>query len=468
MPLQLPNLDDRTYRDLADEARRQIAAFDPTWTNHNPSDPGITLIELFAYLTEILLYRLNRVTDANQRRFLKLLNAPGTPLPADLAEATQTTIRTLRARFRAVTVADYERLVSVDFNAELAESKRAEQAGAVPERWWVLTRAERVPANNPSQAPAVGRVHCLAGRNLERGSEQERTRFQAGHVSLVVIPERTELEQPPQLLTDAVFGFLDERRTVTTRLHVVGPTHAPVSAEIVIARTADAVEDQLRAAIVTKLEGFLDPVKGGGSGQGWPFGRDVFVSELIEQLEAISGVDYVTDIRLGSTCTTSEPRCVDAAELWHDEGDQIGLALAGHHLPLPRIDPDQIEIAASANMVVVTVRVTVSSTTLAPSAVKRLVKNSVRSFFHPLHGAPVPVPQDPPIPPDVFPFAREFRIAALSAALQSAALTTTVEVEADAARFRKENGESVSIGIVPDKEIVNFRVLLEFPPAGGP
>ncbi|HEX6267913.1 MAG TPA: hypothetical protein VFZ81_13585, partial [Burkholderiales bacterium] len=76
MPLQLPNLDDRRYADLVAEARRLIPVHDPSWTNHNPSDPGITLLELFAYLSEMLLYRLDRVTAEHQRKFLKLLNGP--------------------------------------------------------------------------------------------------------------------------------------------------------------------------------------------------------------------------------------------------------------------------------------------------------------------------------------------------------------------------------------------------------
>ena len=53
-----------------------IPAWAPEWTNYNPSDPGITLIELFAYLSEMLLYRLNRVGDANLLEFLKLINGP--------------------------------------------------------------------------------------------------------------------------------------------------------------------------------------------------------------------------------------------------------------------------------------------------------------------------------------------------------------------------------------------------------
>src|SRR6266478_8653415 len=74
MPLPLPNLDTRRFDDLVAEMKALIPRNAPDWTNHNPSDPGITLIELFAFLTDMLLYRLNRVTEAQVRGFLRLLN----------------------------------------------------------------------------------------------------------------------------------------------------------------------------------------------------------------------------------------------------------------------------------------------------------------------------------------------------------------------------------------------------------
>src|SRR5262245_6845013 len=73
MPLNIPNLDDRTYADLVQEALAMLPSYAPEWTNHNPSDPGITLIELLAYFTEMLIYRLNRVTRENKLKFLWLL-----------------------------------------------------------------------------------------------------------------------------------------------------------------------------------------------------------------------------------------------------------------------------------------------------------------------------------------------------------------------------------------------------------
>jgi len=74
MSLIAPNLDDlRFQRDLVDEARKRIIQYCPEWTDYNLSDPGITLIELFAWMTEMTVYRLNRVPEVNYLKFLEML-----------------------------------------------------------------------------------------------------------------------------------------------------------------------------------------------------------------------------------------------------------------------------------------------------------------------------------------------------------------------------------------------------------
>ena len=79
MPLPSPILDDRSYQQLRDELVRRIPVYAPEWTDHNASDPGITLIELFAFLGENLLFRFNQIPDATKLAFLKLLHLPLRP-----------------------------------------------------------------------------------------------------------------------------------------------------------------------------------------------------------------------------------------------------------------------------------------------------------------------------------------------------------------------------------------------------
>jgi predicted phage baseplate assembly protein len=86
MALPSPNLDDRRFQQLVDEAKRYVQQRAPEWTDHNVSDPGVTLIETFAYLVDQLLYRLNRVPDKNYTAFLDLLGIRLFPPAAAVAE----------------------------------------------------------------------------------------------------------------------------------------------------------------------------------------------------------------------------------------------------------------------------------------------------------------------------------------------------------------------------------------------
>jgi hypothetical protein len=79
MTLPTPILDDRSYQQLRDELVRRIPVYNPEWTDHNASDPGITLVELFAFLGENLLFRFNQIPEATQLAFLRLLQIPLRP-----------------------------------------------------------------------------------------------------------------------------------------------------------------------------------------------------------------------------------------------------------------------------------------------------------------------------------------------------------------------------------------------------
>lgn len=97
MPLQSPKLDDRDFNALFAELKKLIPRYSPEWTDHNDSDPGITLLQLFAYLGDLMIYRLNQVPDKNYVEFLRLIGvqlqpaaAASTLLTFTLAEGADT------------------------------------------------------------------------------------------------------------------------------------------------------------------------------------------------------------------------------------------------------------------------------------------------------------------------------------------------------------------------------------------
>lgn len=83
MPLPTPKLDDRHFQDIVDEAKKRIPYYIKEWTDHNVSDPGVTMIELFAWMTDMLLYRLNQVPDLHYIKFMEMLGVKlKEPVPA--------------------------------------------------------------------------------------------------------------------------------------------------------------------------------------------------------------------------------------------------------------------------------------------------------------------------------------------------------------------------------------------------
>lgn len=69
----IPNLDDRHFQDIVDEAKKRIPHYCDEWTDHNVSDPGVTFIELFAWMTDMILYRVNQVPDRHYVKFMEMM-----------------------------------------------------------------------------------------------------------------------------------------------------------------------------------------------------------------------------------------------------------------------------------------------------------------------------------------------------------------------------------------------------------
>lgn len=290
MPTKLPNLDDKSYAELVEDARSSIPALCPRWTDHNPSDPGIAVIELFAWLTEMMLYRTNRLPDATYRTFLKFLNGSQWQPPAgrDLDGLIRSTIQGLRERYRAVSADDYEYLAT---------------------RVWPSTEEGRALGRR------LLRVRCVGERDLDAADREARA---PGHVSLIVLPDEGEGDSPwlsPEAsLVQSIVDFFRDRRLITTRLHVTGPRYrtVPIVAQIHLRDDAKAAE--VEAAARSALVRHFDPRHGGAHGRGWPFGRDVSVSEIYALLDGIRGVDFADGVTLAGAPAAS-------------------FALAAHELP---------------------------------------------------------------------------------------------------------------------------------------
>lgn len=268
MSLPRPILDNVIYEELVKEAMSLIPVYAPEWTNHNPSDPGITLIELFAWLCEMIIYRTDQVTEKNYIRFLNLL---GIKLEdgEDISSGIRRGVSQLSERTRAVTKKDYE---------VLAYQGLMEKPGLL----------EKYP-------DIEARTICVVNRNLENIKNEELEEF--GHISIILI---INTENQKDFLVDVeeiknyVKEYMSKRKLLTTQIHVVSVEFIDVNISLQVAAKEKTIEKTVRSSI----EKYLDPIKGGEGGNGWNQGRKLYKSDLFYILERIPGVDHVIRIDL--------------------------------------------------------------------------------------------------------------------------------------------------------------------------
>jgi hypothetical protein len=192
----------------------------------------------------------------------------------------------------------HERLVEL---AELYHSSTLDQIDSsavlaihAPTRAVNLLDIERLALNVPGTC--VARAHAWAGVDAAYPCLRA-----SGVVTVSIVPD---LDVPKPLpsagLIDAVQRYLDLRRIVCTRIVVAAPQYLTVTVTASLGLSRGASGARVQLGVVQAINSFLDPRSGGPGGFGWPFGRDVFRSEILQVIQSVPGVDHVNSLSLAS------------------------------------------------------------------------------------------------------------------------------------------------------------------------
>jgi predicted phage baseplate assembly protein len=182
MPIRPPSLDDRSFNDLVDELVRLIPAHTPEWTHPRPGDPGRTLIELFAWLGDTILYRANLVPERQRLAFLRLLGQPLRPaqparglIALSLPNETDTTAQSVQASASVKGTVPFETkgeltvfpiTAEVFYKRRLTEAEGEELADVVDGLKSVYDLNDRVPVPYVTTPLFVDGAPESAGFNL--------------------------------------------------------------------------------------------------------------------------------------------------------------------------------------------------------------------------------------------------------------------------------------------------------------
>ena len=198
----------------------------------------------------------------------------------DLEDAKLRAPHVLRTRRRAVTVADFEHLVRQEFAAEVA-------------------RVRCLQASLPSAdgRPGPGQIYILAIPSLPE-------HLAKGYVPVGQLALSDELRR-------RIEAYLDEHRLLTAQLSVRTPDYRRVAVTVQVQARAEAEPRRVEQDVAARLEALLNPFVGGLDGRGWPFGRDLYLSDLYACIQSVEGVEYIKDLQMSWLDSKNRRRAQD-------------------------------------------------------------------------------------------------------------------------------------------------------------
>jgi hypothetical protein len=144
-------------------------------------------------------------------------------------------------------------------------------------------------------SPGVAITRCLPATDAN-------LRPAPGWVTLILVPRSLDPQPEPSYeLKQEVMTYLEERAPSSIesgRISVIPPDYLPVGVSAEVTATQIDQSGSVKLLVVAALNQFFHPLYGGPDGRGWPFGRDVYLSDVATVVDGVAGVDHVTQLML--------------------------------------------------------------------------------------------------------------------------------------------------------------------------
>jgi len=304
----IPKIDERDRAEILEELKVLASQYVPELKDGN--NVGFAVLQVFAYMVDEVITRLNKVPKKNFVAFLKMFETEPTPAqPARIPKQFDSNEEMLEnvlfpAETQVETSANedeqarfIDKVTNIDavqsaIDTEKAEdifektSKRLQHNGravTTEDYEWLAKEASR----------DVARAKCLP--NLNDSGEEE-----SGCVSVIIVPKGRE-DKPrasPELLR-IVERYLKSRSPASiSSLTVTSPTYLEISVTADLYVTSNDSASNIKLKAIEKLKDFLHPLYGGNKCRGWDFGRIPCNFDVLALLQKIPEVDHVENLSI--------------------------------------------------------------------------------------------------------------------------------------------------------------------------
>ncbi|MGB9927639.1 MAG: hypothetical protein ACPK85_04470 [Methanosarcina sp.] len=302
MSIPLPNLYTKKFNDISDEMLAAIPKYTDKWTNHNPSDPGITILEMLAWIADTTLYRIDRIPEETYITFLRLVaGAAG-------SEDVDNLLKKLDLDQKSDLDHSHKKILTLLKEVEDGKEKTVEEIKAavlvflssrfraVTEEDFCSLAIEATDQNDSS--PKVKRAIVSS-----KGTK----------VEIIIVPDnwaeyedltkyedeklpKTEKEARYKVLTDQVTDYLSPRKLIGTVIKVKIPVFSPVKIDIEILSSPHMRFENVAEDVINGIRNYLDPFVGGPEGKGWPYGKSLTVYKVAQLVEETEGVEIMISL----------------------------------------------------------------------------------------------------------------------------------------------------------------------------
>lgn len=284
--LQLPDLALKTYKETVDEMIVSIPRYSDKWTNFNPTDPGITIIELLSWISETILYRINRIPDESYVNFLRMVAG------ASGAEYVEKLLNEMTSD----PVSDRAQIKLLEFLKEIEKGNKKSVPDIKTEALKFLDSHYRAVTKKDFQQLSI---EATENEEVKVKRADVDVSMDTGRIEIIIVSDINydiDMDAKYDEMISKVKNYLYPRRLVGTRIEVKKPEFTPLKMNIEIIclphARAKTVEKKIKDAIIT----YLDPLKGGPDKHGWPYGRSLTVFEIDRIIEETDDVDKTKSV----------------------------------------------------------------------------------------------------------------------------------------------------------------------------